>query len=127
MDSICRRSGFAECCFVWIYSKDVARKQSGISKNEFAKCSEDEIESSGYVVDTLEAAVWSLITTNTLEDALLKAVNLGDDADTVGAIAGELAGLYYGYERVPEEWRSQIVKEGEIVSLCEVVEEKFEH
>ena len=64
----------------------------------------ERIRSSGYVVDTLEAAVWSLITTDSFADALLKAVNLGDDTDTVGAVAGGLAGLYYGCEAIPEEW-----------------------
>ena len=92
--------------------------------NEFAKCSEDEIKSSGYVVDSLETAVWSLVTTESLEEALLKAVNLGDDSDTVGAIAGGLAGLYYGYHNVPEDWREQIIKEQEILALCELMEEK---
>lgn len=71
--------------------------------NEFAKCDEDEIKSSGYVVDSLEAAIWSLITTESLEEALLKAVNRGDDSDTAGAIAGGLAGLYYGYHNVPKD------------------------
>ena len=82
--------------------------------DEFAKCGEDTIKSSGYVVDSLEAAVWSLITTNTLEDGLLKAVNLGDDSDTVGAIAGGLGTLYYGYESVPKDWRELIIKEEEL-------------
>ena len=93
--------------------------------DEFAKCHEDTIKSSGYVVDSLEAAVWSLITTETLEEALLKAVNLGDDSDTVGAIAGGLAALYYGYENVPDVWKENIIKEEEIVTLCESMEEKF--
>ena len=87
--------------------------------NEFAKYNDDEIKSNGYVADSLEAAVWSLITTDTLENALLKAVNLGDDSDTVGAIAGGLAGLYYGYDSVPDEWREQIIKGEEIIELCE--------
>ena len=87
---------------------------------EFAEFEEDEISSSGYVVDSLEAAVWSLITTNSLEAALLCAVNLGDDADTVGAIAGGLAGLYYGYENVPEEWKEAIVKGEEIEKECSI-------
>ena len=77
------------------------------------------------VLDSLEAAVWSLITTETLEEALLKAVNLGDDSDTVGAIAGGLAALYYGYENVPDVWKEHIIKEEEIVTLCESMEEKF--
>jgi len=90
--------------------------------DDFATVKENSIKSSGYVVDSLEAAVWSLITTGTVEECLLKAVNLGGDTDTVGAIAGGLAGLFYGYDRVPEEWRELIVKEEEIIGLCETME-----
>ena len=93
--------------------------------DEFALCKENEIKSTGYVVDSLEAAVWSLITTSSLEEGLLKAVNLGDDADTVGAIAGGLAALYYSYDSAPEEWRKQIIKEKEIIALCERMKEMF--
>ncbi len=92
---------------------------------EFAKNDEDTIKSSGYVIDSLEAAIWSLITTDTLEEGLLKAVNLGDDSDTIGAIAGGLAVLFYGYESVPEEWRKQIIKENEIIALCEIMQERY--
>ena len=70
----------------------------------FAKTQADRIESSGYVVDAFEAAVWSLITTNSFKEALLKAVNLGDDTDTVAAIAGGLGGLYYGLDAIPQNW-----------------------
>ena len=90
--------------------------------DKFSAYQEEEIKSTGYVVDSLEAAVWSLITTDSLKMALLKAVNLGDDADTVGAIAGGLAALYYGYDSAPEGWRKQIIKEEEIIDLCERME-----
>lgn len=89
---------------------------------EFAKVPESDIKSSGYVVDSLEAAVWSLITTESFEEGLLKAVNLGDDSDTVGAIAGGLAGLFYGYYNIPVEWSGSIIKGEEIIALCELVE-----
>lgn len=86
----------------------------------FASSPADRINSSGYVVDSLEAAVWSLITTETLEQGLLKAVNLGLDTDTVGAIAGGLAGLYYGYDRIPEEWLAALQRREWLEELCEV-------
>lgn len=63
-----------------------------------------EISSSGYVVDTLEAALWAVAKTSTFEDALIRAVNLGDDADTVGAVAGQLAGAKYGLSTIPQRW-----------------------
>ena len=71
------------------------------------------------MVDTLEAAVWSLATTHSFEEALLKAVNLGDDSDTVGAVAGGLAGLFYGWEDIPEQWLGEIKKREWIEELCE--------
>lgn len=92
---------------------------------EFALLPEEEIKSSGYVVDSLEAAIWALITTNSLEEGLLKAVNLGDDTDTVGAIAGGLAGLYYGYRNIPAQWRRTIIKKEEIIGLCQQAKDLF--
>lgn len=81
---------------------------------------EDGIRSSGYVVDTLEAAVWSLANTDSYRTGLLKAVNLGDDADTVGAVAGGLAGLYYGYDAIPEEWLYEIKRRDWILEMCKI-------
>jgi ADP-ribosylglycohydrolase len=78
---------------------------------------EDEIESSGYVVHTLEAAVWCFLTTRSYKEALLKAVNLGLDTDTVGAVTGGLAGVYYGLAGIPEKWMSKIIKRSEILDL----------
>ena len=85
---------------------------------ELAAFGEDEIRSSGYVIDTIEAAVWSLITTDSLKECLLKAVNLGKDADTVGAVAGGLAGLFYGYDAIPEDWLEVLQKREWIEELC---------
>ena len=85
----------------------------------FGQIPEAEIRSSGYVVDSLEAAIWSLIRTDSYRDCLLTAVNLGDDADSVGAIAGGLAGLFYGYDAIPEEWRSKIIRREWIEGLLQ--------
>lgn len=70
----------------------------------FFRLTENEIKSSGYVVDTLEAALWCLHGTDTYADCVLRAVNLGDDTDTVAAVAGSLAGLRYGIDDVPRNW-----------------------
>ncbi len=78
-----------------------------------------EISSSGYVVSTLEAAVWCLATSGSFEECLLKAVNLGDDTDTVGAVAGGLAGLYWGIEGIPAEWLEALAKGEMIFSMVE--------
>ena len=90
--------------------------------DDFKSLPADKIRSTGYVVDALEAAVWSLITTDSFDQALLKAVNLGDDTDTVGAIAGGLAGLYYGYDSIPEEWLSAIKRREWIEGMCHIQE-----
>ena len=87
---------------------------------DFKSLAPDKIKSTGYVVDALEAAVWSLITTDSFDQALLKAVNLGDDTDTVGAIAGGLAGLYYGYDAIPEDWLAAIKRKEWIEEMCSV-------
>jgi ADP-ribosylglycohydrolase len=81
----------------------------------------DDIRSTGYVVDTLEAALWCLLNTDNYRDCVLTAVNLGDDTDTVAAVAGGLAGILYGIggERgIPEEWISGIAQKDEIKVLC---------
>ena len=62
------------------------------------------ISSSGYVLDTLEAALWCFFSTPSFEAGAIKVVNLGDDADTVGAVYGGIAGAYYGFDSIPERW-----------------------
>ena len=89
----------------------------------FAQMPAEEIRSSGYVVETLEAVIWSLITTETFEQALLKVVNHGKDTDTTGAIAGGIAALYYGFEAIPKSWTFEIKKYMTIIRLCEKAEQ----
>ena len=69
------------------------------------------IKGSGYVVKSLEAAIWAFAKGNDFRESVLLAVNLGDDADTTGAICGQLAGAYYGINEIPEDWRRGLVKE----------------
>lgn len=79
----------------------------------------ENIKSSGYVVDTLEAAIWSLLTTDSYRNAVLKAVNLGSDTDTVGAVTGGLAGLFYGEDAIPSDWLEKIARREYIATLCQ--------
>lgn len=87
--------------------------------SSFSELLEKEIKSSGYVVHTLEAALWCLLNTDSYEECILKAVNLGDDTDTVGAVAGGLAGIYYGSDKIPTEWLTVLAKRQYIEELCE--------
>ena len=79
---------------------------------------EDDIKSSGYTVHTLEAAIWSFLTTESYEEAVVRAANLGDDADTVAAVCGALAGACYGYAAIPPKWRDQLQDEARIRKMA---------
>lgn len=68
------------------------------------------IQGSGWVVKSLEASLWAFHSADSFEEAVLKAVNLGDDADTTGAICGQLAGAYWGESKIPEPWRSGLAR-----------------
>ena len=90
-----------------------------IFDSNFEKLTIDDIKSTGYVVDTLEAALWCVLTTNNYRDCVLKAVNLGDDTDTVAAVAGGLAGALYGYNAIPKEWLDTLKRRDYIEEMCE--------
>ncbi len=82
----------------------------------------DDVRGRTYVVGSLECVIHCLLTTNNYKDAVLKAVNFGDDTDTTAAICGGLAGIYYGYDSIPIEWINTINKIDEVESLCEKYE-----
>lgn len=88
-------------------------------KDDIYRLPEEKIHSSGYVIHTLEAAVWCLLTTGSYSEAVLKAVNLGLDTDTTAAVTGGLAGLLYGYDGIPEEWTAQLARRDDIEDLAE--------
>jgi hypothetical protein len=88
------------------------------SMPSLASAKVDDIRSTGYAVDTLEASIWCLITTNSFEDAVLRAVNLGGDTDTTGAVTGALAAIYYGYEAIPQKWVDRLARKDDIHDLA---------
>lgn len=98
---------------------------SRIFADDFADLPRGMIKSSGYVVDSLEAALWCLLTTDSYRDCVLKAVNLGKDTDAVAAVAGSLAGALYGYDAIPQEWLDTLKKRDYIEGMCERAAKKW--
>ena len=86
---------------------------------------EEEISSSGYVLSSLEASLWCFLNSESYSEAVLKAVNLGEDTDTTGAITGGIAGIYYGFENITEEWIVVLARKEDIEKLCEKLNEKL--
>ena len=87
---------------------------------------EDEINSTGYVMDSLEASIWCLLHTDSYKNCVLKAVNLGHDTDTIACIAGGIAGIYYDVETIPTNWIEQLARVDDILHLAAQLEEKYE-
>ena len=100
------------------FSSRVIDKYHRILNNDISKYNINEIKSTGFVIDTLEAALWSLFTTDSYDSCILKAVNLGSDTDTVGAVSGGLAGIYYGYNTINKEWLKGIIRLDYIINIC---------
>lgn len=93
-------------------------KVKALAAGEYRGRSRDRISGSGYVIDCLEASAWCLLQTGDFREAVLLAVNLGNDADTTGAVCGQLAGALYGEEGIPPEWLSRLVMCGEIREMA---------
>lgn len=93
-------------------------KLKQIALGAYREKSENEIQGSGYVVESLEAALWCFLTTDSFRDAILKATNLGQDADTTAAICGQLAGAFYGETGIPNSWLNQVARGHEISILA---------
>lgn len=96
------------------------QKFNRLLKEDITNIEEDNINSSGYVIDTLEASIWCILTTSSYKEAVLKSVNLGHDTDTTAAVTGGLAGLIYGVDSIPKEWIKVVVRKKCIVNLCEL-------
>lgn len=96
-------------------------KIAEVARGSFARRSPPEIAGTGYVVKSLEAALWAFATTENYRDGCLAAVNLGNDADTTAAIYGQIAGAHYGIRSIPGVWRQRIALAITIESLAESI------
>ena len=101
------------------FSEKTIDRYERILKKNIKKYSLDEIKSTGFIVDTLEATLWFLLNTNSYNQSIIGAINLGNDTDTVGACVGGLAGIYYGLENINKTWQSELLKYDYIVELCD--------
>ncbi|WP_210487276.1 ADP-ribosylglycohydrolase family protein [Rufibacter aurantiacus] len=95
-----------------------------VAKGSFKQHNPPFIKGSGYVVKSLEAALWAFYNSSTFEEGCLMAVNLGDDADTTGAVYGQLAGAYYGMQAIPKQWLNLLTDREEISQLASKLLEK---
>ncbi len=99
-------------------------KISAIADRLFKHKQPPEIRGTGYVVDTLEAVLWAFFHTEEFREGALKVVNLGDDADTTGAIFGQIAGAHYGVEYIPAKWCQRLAIGAEITSIADRLHER---
>lgn len=90
------------------YNQDSIDLYSRIIKDDIRRLSLDEINSSGYIVDTFEASLWCLLKNNNYEDTIVDAINLGQDTDTIAGISGAMAGIIYGYDSIPKRWLDKL-------------------
>jgi len=95
-----------------------------IAQGDYRNKTEDEISGIGYVVPSLEAALWCFYQTDDFKNAILLATNLGKDADTTAAICGQLAGAFYGETGIPENWRKKLAMYDDI---CFLADQLYQH
>lgn len=100
------------------YSKESLATYERILSSNIKEYKLKDINSSGYVVATLEASLWVLLNTNSFSQAIIGAINLGEDTDTIGAIVGSMAGIIYGYDSIPENWINKLIKKDYLIELA---------
>ena len=97
----------------------LAEKIAGIAGGSFKHKEPPEVRGTGYVVESMEAALWAFYKTQSFREGALLAANLGDDADTTTAIYGQIAGAHYGAEAIPVEWRELLAMATEITEMAD--------
>jgi ADP-ribosyl-[dinitrogen reductase] hydrolase len=97
----------------------LSEKVAALARGDYASKPREDIKGSGYCVESLEAALWCFAHTQSFEEAVLAATNLGDDADTTAAICGQLAGAFYGVQGIPANWLDKLVMREEIAQMAD--------
>ena len=95
----------------------------------------NNLNNSGYIIHSLQVAVWAFLKYDSFEEGMLAAINLGGDSDTNGAIYGQLAGAFYGYDAIPQHWRDELFQKDELITIadkltampaCPMIQTRFE-
>ena len=107
------------------FEKQTINMYERILESDISKLNMEDILSSGYIVHSLEASLWSILTTNSYDDAIIKSINLGEDTDTIGAITGSIAGILYGYETFPNKWITKMQQINNLEEYCNKFEKKL--
>ncbi|MET0355459.1 MAG: ADP-ribosylglycohydrolase family protein [Cellvibrio sp.] len=100
------------------FYRPTSAKVIAISRGDYLKLSYEQLTGSGYVIESLESALWCFHNSSNFRDAILLASNIGNDADTTAAICGQIAGAFYGYEAIPKTWRDCLYECDEIATLA---------
>lgn len=99
------------------YSDTTINLYNRLLKEDIRKLNINDINSSGYIVDTLEASFWCLLTNSSYEDTIVEAINLGQDTDTIACISGAMAGIIYGYDNIPNRWLEKLQQKDYLLNL----------
>lgn len=102
-----------------MYSEEAQESYHRLIKEDIRKLKINEIKSTGYIVDSLEACIWVFLQSQSYKEAIIGAINLGEDTDTIGALTGALAGIIYGYDFIPEEWKDKIARKEYLLDIIE--------
>lgn len=100
------------------YSDYAISKYERILKNNIMYYIIDDISSSGYIIDTLECALWVVLNSNSYKETIIATTNIGNDTDTIGAVAGSMAGIIYGYDSIPKEWLDKLMRKEYLLKLA---------
>ncbi|MDK8191829.1 ADP-ribosylglycohydrolase family protein [Paenibacillus sp. UMB7766-LJ446] len=115
-----------QTCRQWRDEKSFSPAIEEVVQGSYRHKAPPEIQGSGYVVRSLEAALWAFHQSSTFEEGALLAVNLGDDADTTGAVYGQIAGAYYGLSGIPAHWQEKLAMRDTLIQLTEALWSKAE-
>jgi len=105
---------------------DMTEDLKEVADGSFKVKNPPEIIGAGYVVQSLEAALWAFYNSDSFEEGVLKAVNLGDDADTTGAICGQLAGAFYGLDGIPDRFKDKIAMKNLIIKQANILIKNYQ-